>query len=236
MASSLSILWLGHSTFIIGTPAGPRVLIDPWLGNPMCPQAYAKPEATLPLDAILVTHGHPDHMSDLVAVARAADAPIVCPFEMGRYLEGKGVQHVCDMGVGGTQDVAGLKVTMTAAVHSGGFVEEGRVIYMGVACGYILRQDGMPTIYFAGDTALFGDMKLIAELYKPEIAFLPVGDHYTMGPDTAAIAAKWLGVRQVVPMHFGTFPVLWGTPEALREHLAGTDIEILTLQPGETAT
>jgi L-ascorbate metabolism protein UlaG (beta-lactamase superfamily) len=236
MASSLSITWLGHSTFIIGTPGGQRVLIDPWLSNPMCPPALSKPEAVVPLDAILATHGHPDHIGDLVAVARVANAPVVCAFEMGRYLEGKGLQQVRDMGVGGTQEVAGVKVTMTAAVHSGGFIEDGRIVYMGVAGGYILRQDGMPTVYFAGDTALFGDMKLIADLYAPEIAFLPVGDHYTMGPDTAAIAAKWLGVRKVVPMHYGTFPVLWGTPAMLREHLAGADVEILDLEPGETAS
>ena len=235
MASSLSITWLGHSTFIIGTPAGQRILFDPWLGNPNCPPALATPEALLPLDVILATHGHPDHIGDLVAVARTTDAPVVCVFEMGRYLEGKGLQHVRDMGIGGTQEVAGLTITMTAAVHSGGFVEDGQIIYMGGAGGYILRQDGMPTIYFAGDTALFSDMKLIQELYKPEIGFLPVGDHYTMGPDTAAIAARWLGVRKVVPMHYGTFPALRGTPAELREHLAGTNIEILDLEPGETA-
>jgi L-ascorbate metabolism protein UlaG (beta-lactamase superfamily) len=107
---------------------------------------------------------------------------------------------------------------------------------MGVAAGYVLRQHGMPTIYIAGDTALFGDMKLIEDLYSPEIAFLPIGDHYTMGPDTAAVAARWLGVRQVVPMHYGTFPLLRGTPAELKKNLAGTDIEVLELQPGETAT
>ena len=112
---------------------------------------------------------------------------------------------------------------------------DARQELLGGASGFLLRASGMPTIYFAGDTALFGDMKIIGELYTPQIAFLPIGDRYTMGPDTAAIAARWLGVRQVVPMHWGTSPVLTGTPVALREHLSGTGIDVLELTPGETA-
>jgi len=232
---SLSITWLGHSTFLLGLPGGQRVLVDPWLSSPTCPPQFGKPESVLPIDLILATHGHFDHISDLAAVAKASSAPVVCAFEMGRFIEQKGVTGVHDMGVGGSQDVAGVKVTMVPAIHSSGFIEDGRLHYLGVAAGYVLRQHEMPTIYIAGDTALFSDMKLIAELYSPDIAFLPIGDHYTMGPDTAAIAARWLGVRQVVPMHYGTFPVLRGTPAELRKNLAGTDIEVLELKPGETA-
>ena len=124
---------------------------------------------------------------------------------------------------------------MTQAVHSGSTNDGGRILYLGGAAGFVVRAPDLPTIYFAGDTGLFGDMKIIGEIYQPQIAFLPIGDHYTMGPDTAAIAAKWLGVRQVVPMHWGTFPVLAGTPQALKEHLKGTGIEVLELKPGETA-
>jgi len=233
--ATLQITWLGHSAFLLVTPAGTRILMDPWLGNPSCPAPLSKPEALLPLDLILLSHGHGDHLGDTVQVARAAQAPVVCLFEVGQYLGAKGLQRVHDMGKGGTQEVAGVRITMTDAVHSGSFTEDGTIVYLGGAAGFVLRQPGMPTIYYAGDTALFGDMKIIGELYKPEIAFLPIGDHYTMGPDTAAIAAKWLGVKQVVPMHWGTFPLLVGTPAMLKQELAGTGIEVLELKPGETA-
>ena len=235
MATPLSITWLGHSCFLLGLPTGKRVLLDPWLGNPNCPPAFAKPEAVKPLDLILVSHGHSDHVGDVVAVARATGAPVVCMFEVGLYLSDKGLQTVRDMGIGGTQEVAGVAITMTQAMHSGSIVDDGRIVYLGGAAGFVLRAPHTPTIYFAGDTGLFGDMKMIAEVYKPEIAFLPIGDLYTMGPDTAAIAARWLGVRQVVPMHWGTFPVLTGTPGQLEDALKGTGIDVLELKPGETA-
>ena len=229
-----AITWLGHSAFLIELPGGQRVLTDPWLGNPNCPPPLSKPEALKPIHLILLSHGHNDHAGDAVAVARATGAPVVCPFELGTYLTGKGLQDVKDMGIGGTQEVAGVRVTMTYATHSGSIDDNG-VIYTGGATGFVLRAPNTPTIYFAGDTGLFGDMKVIAELYRPEIAFLPIGDHYTMGPDTAAIAAKWVGARQVVPMHWGTFGLLTGTPEMLEKHLEGTGIEVLKLKPGERA-
>ena len=235
MATPLSITWLGHSTFVLGLPSGKRVLFDPWLGNPNCPPAFTKPESLKPIDLILVSHGHSDHIGDVIPCARATGAPVVCIFEAGLYLTDKGLQNVKDMSIGGTQRVAGVDVTMTASTHSGSIVEGGQILYLGGAAGYVLRAPDMPTIYFAGDTAIFGDMKMIAELYKPTIAFLPIGDLYTMGPDTAAVAAKWLGVKQVVPMHWGTFPALTGTPAALKEHLAGSGIDVLELKPGETA-
>jgi L-ascorbate metabolism protein UlaG (beta-lactamase superfamily) len=236
MSAPLSITWLGHSTFVIGLPGGKRVITDPWLGNPNCPPAFSKPEALKPIDLILVSHGHSDHTGDVVSVARATGAPVVCVFELGLYFIDKGLQDVRDMGVGGTQQVAGITVTMTNAAHSGSIGDGGKILYLGGATGSVLRAPDTPTIYFAGDTGLFGDMKIIGEIYKPEIAFLPIGDHYTMGPDTAAIAARWLGVRQVVPMHWGTFPVLTGTPEALKMHLKGSGVDVLELKPGETAS
>jgi L-ascorbate metabolism protein UlaG (beta-lactamase superfamily) len=124
---------------------------------------------------------------------------------------------------------------MTQAVHSSSFVDDGRIVYLGGAAGFVLRAEGMPTMYVAGDTGLFGDMKMIGDVYHPEIAFLPIGDLYTMGPDTAAIAAEWLGIRQVVPIHWGTFPALTGTPAALKALLAPKHIDVLELTPGQTA-
>ena len=231
----LQITWLGHSAFLLVTPQGKRVAIDPWLGNPNCPPAFSRPAGLGHLDAILISHGHSDHLGDAMELTRTTHAPIVCVFELGLYLADKGLQGVSDMGIGGTQTIAGIEITMTAAVHSASVVDGGRIVYLGGAAGFVLRAEGMPTIYIAGDTALFRVMKIIAELYKPQIAFLPIGDHYTMGPDTAAIAARWLGVKQVVPMHWGTFPVLRGTPAQLKTHLQGSGIEVLELKPGETA-
>jgi len=232
---NLSITWLGHSTFLITFPGGKRLVTDPWLTNPNCPPAFAKVEALKPVDLILVSHGHSDHTGDVIPLARATNAPVVCIFELGGYLTDKGLKDVRDMSIGGTQTVGDFTITMTNAIHSGSIVDDGRIVYLGGAAGFIVRSPNAPTIYFAGDTAIFGDMKIIGEIYNPEIAFLPIGDHYTMGPDTAARAAEWLGVRQVVPMHWGTFPLLTGTPAMLKKHLTGKGIEVLELKPGEIA-
>jgi L-ascorbate metabolism protein UlaG (beta-lactamase superfamily) len=231
----LSITWLGHSAFLIVMPDGKRVLTDPWLSNPNCPATLSRPDALKPIDLMLISHGHGDHVGEAVTVARTTGAPVVCMYELGLYLEEKGLKSVRSMGIGGTQEFDGIRVTMTQATHSSGAKEGHQIVYLGGASGFIIRAPGAPTIYFAGDTGLFGDMKTIGEFYKPAIAFLPIGDHYTMGPDTAALAATWLGVRQVVPMHWGTFPLLSGTPAQLRQHLANTAIEVLELKPGQTA-
>ncbi len=231
----LAITWLGHSTFLLELASGQRVLTDPWLGNPNCPPALSRPDALGRVDVILVSHGHDDHLADAAAISRATGAPIVSLFEVGEYLKEKGLQGVRDMGIGGTQTIDGIRLTMTPAVHSGSITSRGQIHYLGGAAGFVIRADATPTMYFAGDTGWFGDMKLIGEIYTPAIAVLPIGDHYTMGPDTAALAARWLGVRQVVPMHWGTTPLLTGTPAMLREHLAGTNIDVLELKPGDTA-
>jgi L-ascorbate metabolism protein UlaG (beta-lactamase superfamily) len=230
---SLSILWLGHSTFLLQSPGGKRLLFDPWItGNPASPDA-AKHLGKL--DLILVTHGHSDHTGDVVAVARSSGAQLLAPFEVSVWLQGKGLQNVTGMNPGGTLKALGLSITMVNAVHSSSVVEDGKVVYLGVATGYVVKFEDGVTIYFAGDTDVFGDMRLIGELYQPNIAFLPIGDLYTMGPLQAAKACELLGVKQVVPMHYGTFPALTGTPAKLRELVEPRGIQVLELKPGESA-
>lgn len=227
---TLQITWLGHSSFRLRTPGGKEVLLDPWYtGNPAFPEA-ARPKAA---DLILISHGHSDHITDAVAMAKATGATVVGIWEVTSWLGSKGVKNLEPMNKGGTITTSGLRITMTDARHSSSADKD--LTYLGEAAGFVVTLENGQTIYFAGDTSLFGDMKLIAELYKPDIAFLPIGDRFTMGPDTAAMAAQWLGVKQVVPMHYGTFPLLTGTPHQLEQHLNGKGIEVLTLQPGETA-
>ena len=153
---------------------------------------------------------------NVVTVARATGAPVVVIHELSLWLGKKGLQNVKGMSIGGTVSVAGLEVTMTPAIHSSSVLENDAIVYLGEPAGFVVRFEDGRAIYFAGDTALFGDMPLIREMHKPDIAFLPIGDHYTMGPAAAARACQLLGVRQVVPMHYGTFPILTGTPEQLK--------------------
>jgi len=228
---SVSITWLGHSSFSLITPGGKTLLFDPWYtGNPSFPPGRTPTKA----DLILVSHGHSDHITDAAATAKATGATVVGIWEVTSWLGTKGVQNLEPMNKGGTIEAKGLRITMTDACHSSSFDDNG-IVYLGEPAGFIVRLENGQTLYFAGDTSLFGDMKLIGELYKPDIAFLPIGDRFTMGPDTAALAARWLGVRQVVPMHWGTFPLLTGTPDALKAALDGSGIQVLELKPGETA-
>jgi L-ascorbate metabolism protein UlaG (beta-lactamase superfamily) len=229
----ISITWYGHSTFMITTPGGKRIVTDPWLeGNPKCPPGMKKITAA---DLILVSHGHSDHTGDLMAVSRATKAPVVAVYELAHWFELKGLSNLQGMNIGGTIALAGLSVTMVPAIHSSSVVENDTNVYLGNPAGFVVRMENGQAFYFAGDTALFGDMRLIAEMYAPQIAFLPIGDHFTMGPDAAALAARMLAVRQVVPMHYGTFPVLTGTAERLKHLVDPFGIDVLVLKPGETA-
>ncbi|MDQ3349578.1 MAG: metal-dependent hydrolase [Acidobacteriota bacterium] len=231
-ARPLSITWYGHSTFVITTPGGKRIVTDPWLEhNPMCPPEMKR---IAEADLILLSHGHSDHAGDVVAVSRSTGAPIVAVYELALWCERKGLQRVHGMGIGGTIEIAGLKVSMVPAVHTSSVVENDTTVYLGEPAGFVVRTEDNEAFYFAGDTAVFGDMRLIAEMHAPGIGFLPIGDHFTMGPEGAALAARMLGLRQVVPMHYGTFPVLTGTPDRLRQ-LLDPAVEILVLKPGQTA-
>jgi L-ascorbate metabolism protein UlaG (beta-lactamase superfamily) len=232
--ASLSITWLGHATFLLQSPGGKRILLDPWVtGNPKSPESAKKLGA---LDLMLITHGHSDHTGDAVSIGRSSGAQVIAPFELSVWLQQKGLQNVTGMNPGGTVKALGLSITMVPAMHSSSVEEDGKIIYLGVATGYVVKfEDGL-TIYFAGDTSVFGDMRLIAEMYAPTIAFLPIGDLYTMGPEQAAKACELLGVKQVVPMHYGTFPGLTGTPAKLRELVEPRGVQVLELTPGETAS
>jgi L-ascorbate metabolism protein UlaG (beta-lactamase superfamily) len=231
--ANLAITWFGHSTFLVTTPGGKRIVFDPWLtGNPKTPAGMKIDKA----DVICVSHGHSDHTGDVVNVARATGAPVVASFELANWFRGKGPKDVVDMGIGGTVDVKGLKISMTPAVHTSSVADDGEMHAVGVATGFVVRLEDGRAIYFAGDTALFGDMRLIGEMYSPEIAFLPIGDHYTMDPAAAAKACTMLGVNQVVPMHYGTFPVLTGSPDNLKKLVEPMGVDVLVLKPGETAS
>jgi L-ascorbate metabolism protein UlaG (beta-lactamase superfamily) len=225
-----SFTFLGHSTFLFRTSTGKRVIVDPWLEtNPTCPPESRRVRE---LDLMLLTHGHRDHTADAVTLARATGAQVIAPYELALWLEEKGLKRVSGMNPGGTLAAAGLSITMVPAVHSSSIEEDGAPRYAGVACGYIIRFEHGLTVYYAGDTALFGDMRLIGQIYQPSMAFLPIGDVYTMGPDQAAIACALLCVKDVVPMHYGTFPELTGTPARLRELVSG--VNVIELKPGES--
>jgi len=228
-----SFTFLGHSTFLFRTAGGRRVVVDPWLEtNPACPPDARRDVVSRELDLMLLTHGHRDHTADAVGLARATGAQVIAPYELSLWLEEKGLKRVSGMNPGGTLMAAGLRITMVQAVHSSSIEESGAPRYAGEAAGYVIQFEHGLTIYYAGDTALFGDMRLIGELYRPSMAFLPIGDVFTMGPEQAAIACEWLGVTDVVPMHYGTFPALTGTPARLRELLAGSGVRVIALDPG----
>lgn len=227
------ITYYGHSTFSLTTPSGQVALIDPWVTNPLSPpKLHHVPR----LDAIFLTHGHTDHMGDLLALAKQHKPKIVATWETYLWLESKKTGATClPANKGGTQTVGEFTITMTNAFHSNSIDDEGQRIYGGEPGGYIVRLPGGVTLYHAGDTCLFSDMKLIAELYKPDIACLPIGDIFTMGPREAAYAIRFLGVKHVIPMHYATFPILTGTPEALRaETKEITGLEIHAMKPGDT--
>jgi len=226
----VKLTWLGHATFRLETPGGKTVLVDPWvMGNPLCPEKEKKIKK---VDVLLCTHGHFDHIGDAVEIAKQHNPTVVGIFELCTWMEKKGAKKTSGMNKGGTQAVGDIKVTMVHADHSCGILDGDQIIYGGEACGFVVEFQNGLKIYHAGDTAVFGDMQIIRELYAPDIALLPIGDHYVMSPREAAYACKLLKPKAVVPMHFGTFPVLNGTPAELKQLVK--DVEVVEMKPGQT--
>ena len=206
--ADVSLTWLGHAAFRVDTPSGKRIYIDPWLSNPKAPEAEREPER---VDMILLTHGHDDHLGETVELAKKFDCPVYAVVELRGWLSGQGLSEDMTqaMNKGGTAHVDDVSITFTDAKHSSSvWGEDDLPVYVGEPAGIILRMQDAPTLYFAGDTCVFGDMSLIARLYKPDIAILPIGDHFTMGPEEAAVATELLGTKKMIPCHWGTFPLL----------------------------
>ena len=226
----IKLTWLGHATFRVETPGGKTIILDPWImNNPMCPAA----EKTVKrVDIMLVTHGHGDHIGDAVEIAAKLNPFVVGIPELCHWLRKKGVKQTAEMNKGGSQIFGDTKVTMVHADHSCGIQDGDEMVYGGEACGYVVEFANGVKIYHAGDTNVFGDMAIIRDLYAPDICMLPIGDHYTMSPREAAYAVNLLKPKTVIPMHFGTFPVLTGTPAQLQKLIPG--VEVVEMKPGQT--
>ncbi len=224
------ITWLGHATFELRFDSGEVLVMDPWIdGNP----AYPKDHKVQKVDAIAISHAHFDHINDAIPLSKKFNPKVVAIFETASWLEKKGVKNTIGINKGGTVDLGFVKLTMTHAIHSCAIKDGDELLYGGEAAGYVLTLKDGRRAYFAGDTAVFYDMTLISELYEPELAFLPIGGHFTMDPHEAAHAARLLKVKRVIPMHFGTFPQLTGRPEELAEKLKKDSIEVWTLTQGK---
>jgi L-ascorbate metabolism protein UlaG (beta-lactamase superfamily) len=223
-----TLTWLGHASFRLDTDDGKRIYIDPFLqGNPKTPDSEKTPERC---DVMAVTHGHGDHLADVVDISQKfPKAQIVAPVELKPWLgkQGANVGDLPGINKGGTQEIDGIRFTLTNAFHSSS-TPDGT--YAGEAAGLVVRFNGK-SVYFAGDTCVFGDMALIARLYKPDVAVLPIGDWFTMGPEEAALALELLGNPRCVPCHYGTFPVLTGSPDELAKL---TSAQLEPIQPGES--
>ena len=226
----VSITWLGHAAVLLTTAQGTNILIDPFLEhNPKFPKGFQLPDK---IDLLLLSHGHMDHIADAVVVAKKHGATAIGTFELISWIQSKGVKQAVPMNIGGSFTQGDVTVSLTEARHSSGIQDGDRVIYGGEPTGLVMTMENGPVVYHAGDTSVFSDMQLIRDLYHPQIAMLPIGDHFTMGPKAAAVAAKYIGAQAVLPIHWGTFPQLTGTPDAFEKELAGSGVEMIRTEPG----
>ena len=224
------VTWLGHAAFRIDSPGGKRIYIDPFLDNPKCPDGEKQPERC---DLIALTHGHDDHVGSTVELAKRFGCPVIAQIELRTFLESEGVEGDITQAPnkGGTAEAEGIKVTLTDANHSSSW-SDGR--YLGEPCGLVLEVENGTKLYLAGDTNVFMDMQLIGRIYEPDVAVLPIGDHFTMGPKEASVALELLAVDKCIPCHYGTFPILRGTPDELRA--LAPNVDVIAPEPGETVT
>ena len=227
------VTWLGHASFRIDSPGGKRIYVDPWLDNPKCPDGEKQPERC---DLIALTHGHDDHVGNTIELAQRFDCPVYAQVELRGWLSTKGLAEDMSQAFnkGGTVDAGGVTITMTDAHHSSSGFENGGFVYLGESAGLVFGMENGTRLYFAGDTCVFGDMQLIARIYEPEVAILPIGDHFTMGPKEASVALELLAVNKCIPSHYGTFPLLRGTPDELRR--LSPNVDVIAPEPGETVT
>jgi L-ascorbate metabolism protein UlaG (beta-lactamase superfamily) len=231
----VAFTWYGHAAWgLQSLDDGVRVLIDPWLSGPTFPAALRD---GLTADVLVLTHGHVDHTGEIVEVAKRLGVPVLAPVELAGALGGHGVENTLGFNKGGTVEARGIRFTMTNAIHTGSITIDGQAGGYAEPAGYVITFTNGTRVYAAGDTAIHADMTLIGELYKPSVAILPIGDHYTMGPFQAAHACRLLGVQHVFPGHWGTFPLLTGTPDALQVELSniGLDgVRVHSMAPGDT--
>ena len=228
--ANVTFTWLGHGGYRFDSSEGKRIYVDPWLDNPKFPESEREIER---IDVLALTHGHGDHVGNALDLYKQHTPKVVAMFELASWLESQGAEGASALGMnkGGTIDVDGVKFSMTHALHSSGFTgDDGTITYLGDAAGFVIEFENGVKAYCAGDTAVFGDMELIGRLHEPDVAVLPIGDHFTMGPREAALALELLGTKRCIPVHWGTFGLLTGTPQALRDLAPG--VEIVETEPG----
>jgi L-ascorbate metabolism protein UlaG (beta-lactamase superfamily) len=226
--------WLGHAAFQYTSRGGKIFLIDPWISNPKAPKGITFTH----IEGILVTHGHSDHVGEAFDLAKKFNAPLVASYELTEIAKRHGVKNVMPLNPNGSAKIETVTITAVPAVHSSGYSEGDNIIYAGAPMGFVVSDEGSATFYHAGDTGLFSDMTLIAELYNPQIAMLPIGGVFTMKPSEAAYAAKYLKSQTIIPMHYGTFPALTGTPAELELAMKrlGLLSKVVVLTPGQEVT